>query len=97
MKLPETVIVGYRTYDIEDLPSLQSRADGADGWHIGNACVIQVRTENRQPADIANTLLHEILHACWQMGDLEAMSPEEKTVTVLANQLIQVWRKNSRA
>ncbi len=46
------------------------------------------------PIKMANTMLHEVLHACFYIADLQDEDKEERTVTTLANQLSQVWRDN---
>ena len=54
-------------------------------------------------ADIANTLIHEIIHACvWYGGlkddgaELEEDKKEERVVNVIANQLSQILRDNPK-
>jgi hypothetical protein len=94
MKLPGKVVVGWRTYPIRELPLKQARADGVLGWHENYPNAIAVRTEEMSPADVADTLLHEILHACWWTGELPPKANEEKAVTVLAHGLLQVLRDN---
>lgn len=46
------------------------------------------------PVEAANTLLHEILHACWYTAQIQDEDKEERTITAFANQLTQVWRDN---
>jgi hypothetical protein len=94
MKLPTSVIVGYRTYAIEELSVERSDADDIVGLHHNHPPKIEVRTEGIAPEDAANTLLHEILHACWEVGNLPKRASEEKAVHMLSNQLAQVWRDN---
>ncbi len=64
---------------------------------FGECCtstgIIRVRTD-LDPVKLANTLIHEVLHACFYIGDIEDDDKQERTVTILANQLTQVWRDN---
>lgn len=87
--LPCVVRVGYVDYQI--VPTYDS--DGDKGKCDFDSRVIFVRDNLSQP-ERANTLLHEILHAAWEMGDLADGCAEEKIVNVLANQLTAIWRDN---
>lgn len=95
MKLPRKVTIGYRKYRVEELSKKQSDADEALGWHFNYPARIKVRLTELDPAEVANTFLHEILHGCWKVGELPKKKiDEEQVVTVLANQLTQVIRDN---
>jgi hypothetical protein len=96
LNLPSKVVVGFQTYKIERLDRAEAVARCVDGDFNAYTGTIRVRVDGVTPDFAANTLLHEILHACWLAGDLGAASPEEKAITVLANQLLQVWRDNPK-
>jgi hypothetical protein len=91
--LPKSVRIGYRDYTIENWAS-----NMAAGAHRYGECdkmngIIRVDTQFG-PVKAANTLLHEIMHACCDIGEREDADNEERTVSVLAGTLTQVWRDN---
>lgn len=93
---PSTVRVGYRDYKVIVFPASESRAEQCLGRcdnHRGQIKVDETIIAE-EPAQAANTLLHEIIHACWYVGDIENDDKQEKTVSVLTNQLGCVWRDN---
>lgn len=84
MKLPEKIKIGC--YDIKVIPmhGMEGFAHGIYG-HFSEAELsirISVDLDQRQ---VMNTLLHEVLHACFWVGGLDDTDEEERTVTVLAN------------
>lgn len=93
MQLPASIRVGYRDYAIEKwMPALAS-ASGRFGECDRLNLVIRVRED--LPASItAEVLLHEVIHAAYANGALEAGDGEERVTETLANQLSQVWRDN---
>lgn len=91
--LPKSIRVGYRDYTVEDWPRQASGAAGRFGECDKVNAVIRVCTDHgAQKA--ANTLLHEALHAAWDVADLADSDLEEKAVTGLSNVLTQIWRDN---
>jgi hypothetical protein len=91
--LPSHVIVGYRTYRIEEWSPVAASGAGNFGEACHSSAMIRVRCD-LDAAEVGNTLLHEILHCCWRDGALANDDDQERVVTVLANQLMQVWRDN---
>jgi hypothetical protein len=91
--LPSSIRVGYRDYDLVVVSPLNAEAEGAFGRHSSTACRIEVRTDTK-PAETADTLIHETLHAVWNVAGLQAKDSEERIVTSLAHQLTQVIRDN---
>ena len=89
-KLPPSIRVGYRDFKLEHWPVNEARADQSYGQcDKGNAII---RIDASISASVtANTVLHELLHACWTHIPEEH---EELTVSVLADHLTQVWRDN---
>lgn len=84
MKLPKSVKVGC--YDIKIIPmnGMEGFAHGIFG-HFSQAelCIrISVDLDKRQ---VMNTLIHEVFHACYALGNIHDDSDEEETVTTLAN------------
>ena len=92
MKLPVKLKVGYRNYKIEDLPQHEADARGLRGTHLSHSGVIRIE-RGMDTEQQANTLIHEILHACWSQCHLDE-DIEEHTITVLTNQLTQVFQDN---
>lgn len=93
-ELPKSIRVGYRTYTVTEMDPRVAEAEGNYGWHSGLLCEIQVRTDGIAQPEVADSLIHEVLHAAYQLGGLKFDDSEERIVTVLA-QLTQVWRDNS--
>lgn len=91
--LPSNIRIGYADYSVEDWAYTEALSNGNDGECHNQTRTIRVRND-LNPGRKANVLLHEILHAAYNMGDLSDGCSEEKVVTVLANQLTQVWRDN---
>jgi hypothetical protein len=91
--MPATIRVGYIDFTVINWPYGEASANGSDGECLMHLQIIRVR-DDLQPSRKANVLLHEVLHAAYNIGDLTDTSTEEKTVTVLANQMTQVWRDN---
>lgn len=90
---PTSVRVGYRDFDVVEWDRKDAEASGRYGECDKANAIIRVSTD-RGSVKAANTLIHEILHAAWDIGDMPGKVDEEKVVTVLANQLSQVWRDN---
>ena len=94
MILPKSVRVGYRDYAVNEYDARMAEAERQWGWHSSGLHEIQVRLSGLRDSEIANTLLHEVLHAAYQVADIKQGDDEERTVTAIANQLTQVWRDN---
>jgi len=95
MKLPKKLKIGYKTYKVvsQDASDIR-RSRGGVGSCDHNTSLISVDTSISDETEQLNTLLHEILHACYCVGDLEGGESEEKVVSVLANVLLQVLQDN---
>ena len=93
MKLPATIKVGYRDYTVEAWEPITASANRRLGESDHFGLMIRVRADI--PAQIkAEVLLHEILHCAWWVGAVEDKDDEERTVSVVANVMSQVWRDN---
>lgn len=91
--MPRRVVVGsriYRIVDMDDLYVSRSKRQGEVNFAHGE---IAIWGHLRGPS-VAETLLHELFHCCYYSGDLEDDDTEEKTVSVLSHQMIQVMRDN---
>lgn len=90
---PASIRVGYRTYDIEVWSAMVASAGDRLG-ECDNLCgTIRIR-EDLPMVKAGNTMLHEVMHACWYVASLEDDDKQERIVNTLANQLTQVWRDN---
>jgi hypothetical protein len=94
--LPKTLRVGYETYKVSLMPKSEKETEGDFGCH---SQLIRVRVAGRSPRFIANTLLHEAMHAIFYQAGLKesagiSFSKEEAIVNCLANGLSQVFRDN---
>ncbi len=91
--LPRRVKVGPFVYTIERWDV----ADARDKREFGNCDpalhVIKIDTQYSDSI-VANTLLHEILHAVWNAWGLGDSEEEEKAVNNLANGLQAVFNDN---
>jgi hypothetical protein len=69
-----------------------------DGDSFGDFTFLQnqIRVDNRlRKAALVDTLLHEILHAIWALGQLKTKrEKEERAVAVTATYLTQIFRDN---
>lgn len=93
---PTNVRVGYRDYRIQIWPRSEARSEDRFGLCSDVRALIQIDQQivEEEPIKAANTLMHEILHACHAVGDLQKGDDEERIVRTIANQLSQVWRDN---
>ena len=94
IKLPKTIKVGYADYKIVQMKREIADADSKDGHCNVREHIITIRAENRPQSEIANTLLHEVMHAIWYMWGNGSGQEEETCVTTLSNGLLTVMRDN---
>lgn len=77
--------IGYRTYEIQAM-DLDDRLDsGRAGWCDRATGRIAVFPE-QAPDELADTMVHEVLHAIWHERDLPE-DDEERIVRALAHGL----------
>jgi hypothetical protein len=93
MKLPSSVKVGYADIQIVPMHTLEGFSHGVFGHFSASELAIRVINDLTE-TQVANTLLHEVLHACWHVAGLEDEDEEERIVTCLANTYLQVLRDN---
>lgn len=99
MTIPAVINIDDVPYVVVVVPSDGSvKADpNEDGGYEARTQTIEIRAG--LPAHYErNTLLHEVLHACWEHGGLNVHDrpapTEEEAVSSLAYRLIQVLRAN---
>ncbi len=91
--LPPSIRVGYRTYAIEIMSAMHSTSRDVFGECDNCVGIIRIRADLDRVKAV-NTMLHEIMHACFYVAGLQDEDKQERTVTGLANQVTQVWRDN---
>ena len=92
--LPKSIRVGYRDFAVEAWDPLAASGAACFGEFASMQGVIRLRAD-LPPQELANTLLHELMHAMHFTGGIRGgEKSEEDTVVILANQLAQVWRDN---
>lgn len=92
--LPTALKIGFKDYEIGELSLDEVLAEDRLGDCNDYAGTIRVAVENRRPQDVAETLLHETLHAIWHTHKLQDGDDEERIVSVTAAALAQVLRDN---
>jgi hypothetical protein len=91
--IPTSIRVGYRDYRVEMWSAITATSSERYAECDRVALVIRVR-EDLPEQFKAECVLHETLHAAYDMAGLESGDPEERTVSLLSNQLAAIWRDN---
>jgi len=91
--LPLHIRVGAIEYRVIDWNYQDAQSAERNGECDRGNRIIRIR-EDLNDDDKARVLLHEVLHAAYDMGALDDGCTEEKVVTVLANQVTAIWRDN---
>lgn len=92
-KLPKAISVGYRTYGVNPLEMADHEMTEKYGWCDKANNQIYVYTGS-EPMVVADTLLHEILHAVWFYMGLDDKHDEEAVVNRLATGFTTVLYDN---
>jgi cob(I)alamin adenosyltransferase len=90
---PTTLRIGYRDFAVEEWDTKQANAAGRYGECDKANAILRIDV-TYGPEKAANTLLHEILHACYDISGLTDEDNEERTVTQLSSVMAQVIRDN---
>jgi len=93
--LPTAMRIGYRDYKVEHWPVREAHAAGRLGECDQLNAVIRVSDE-RTGWDAAETLFHELLHAIFHVGDIEAGIEDggERIISKISPMFIAAWRDN---
>lgn len=91
MKLPRKLKIKRSTWQVKFDESIE-KTDDAVGLCVFSSKKILI-SPNQDSNDLADTLLHEILHAIWPT-DLCGDKLEEKLVARLAGSLLQILQDN---
>jgi hypothetical protein len=91
--LPETVRIGWRDYTLIPWSHREARNRQRFAEHDGGGW--EIRLDVTYPSrEVANSLLHELLHALYSTKNVLDADDEERTVTGLAHGLTAMWRDN---
>lgn len=95
-KIPSKIKLGPYLYRIEMVKSLQD-GKGTDlmGHCKSGEHLIELREELPPDRERA-VLLHELMHAMWEMGALEEETKEELAVLILSPLLLGVMKENPK-
>jgi Zn-dependent peptidase ImmA (M78 family) len=96
MRIPKTIRIDYKTYKVKQIVGKSFKAKTGKKKLVGemDSTVQTIKLAKEQhPEEKANTLLHELLHACIDAEGLRVKN-EENVVTKLANRLYQVITDN---
>ena len=93
-KLPKKIKVMFRDYDICESTPVDQISHGAHYGMFMNA-EGKILVGNVSPAENANTVLHEALHAIWRHMSMDK-DIEEHYVTLIANGLATLIRDNPK-
>jgi hypothetical protein len=92
MRMPRSVKVGHRIFEVVQWAEKAALAQGARGDCREEPPVIRV-SKGLKPFDQAEVLIHEILHACWKHLPSDSVT-EEEAVSILAENLAAVITDN---
>lgn len=96
VELPAAVTVGPHRFEIrtDDDTRRQLDGNGKLGETHADLLIINVNTD-RPGTAVAETVLHEVLHAVWHVAGIAAeYDTEELVVNAMAPTLLQVLRSN---
>lgn len=92
--LPKSVKVGYRVYRVEGWPHNEARASARWGETDRMNFVIRVQVDGLPPRQVAETLLHEILHCVYGVWPIYEKHDEEEIVVAMSAGLATVMVDN---
>lgn len=91
--LPQSVKIGWRDFRIEDFPLAEARERGLYGSTHLQQGIIRI-DQSHDARTTAATLLHEILHAIFNVWQMSKEDGEERIVSTIESGLATVWRDN---
>lgn len=93
VKHPLVIKVGACDVDVKSMEDKEAMSHGIHGHY--SSCESVIRINKTLPKNkFAEVLLHEVLHAAYDVGHLEDCDDEEKTVSVLSTVFAQIIRDN---
>jgi hypothetical protein len=97
-KLPRTIQVGIHTYTVNKTKHAARKVRDDERHGDCNSNDLAIRIDTHRPSSVvAETLLHETLHACWNQAGLNEQhdgDAEERAVVALAPLLLDVLQSN---
>lgn len=97
--LPDSIRVGYLNYAVETYHPISATAHAKHGEHSPLEQKIRLH-EDQTPQQMANTIIHEVLHAIFYQSGIRNVAPEhigeELIVDSLSNGLCQVFQDNPK-
>ncbi|ARQ95369.1 hypothetical protein [Bradyrhizobium phage BDU-MI-1] len=92
-KLPEKIKIGIADYDLIHMEPAE--ADALEVLGMCNVFELWIKVRSDLPdAGFAETLEHEINHACWTAAKLKSKAAEETVVNRLTPVMMQARRDN---
>jgi hypothetical protein len=93
LELPPKIKIGYKYYTVEGMPP-ESREKNI-GFCLPQQHLIQVATD-LLPSEVANTFIHEFIHAIFDMSGFvfESDESQENITNCVANGLTQIFVDN---
>lgn len=89
MKLPEFIRIGYLTIRVREMDDEEACLRGVNGWWNYENATIEVAA-SLAPAVKAEIFLHEVLHACCTLSNVDiGDEKEESAVNGIAPRLLQ--------
>ena len=95
IKLPKVIKVGGFDIEVKPLENLESLAHGINGHFSAIEHVIRI-DRTLPKLKLMDTLLHEVLHAIYNVGNISDEDEEERIVSIMASGLTQVLRDNPK-
>ena len=86
--------IGYRTYVLRNNTKVLEELSLC-GRHKSCDQIIEYSSDY-PPSELVDTILHEILHACWSIYVTEGTAKEEGIITSLAHGITQVMKDNPK-
>lgn len=93
MKLPRKVKIGCYDISVVDWHPHAAAALGRYGEFSSLELLIRIDL-SVNPVVIANTLLHELMHAIYWVYEIRDGDDQERTVTTMATGMTQVFKDN---
>lgn len=88
-----TIKVLHVDYDLVAMPP--DYADASNQWGDTDKSKRIIRVDTRaKPRDVAEVLLHELIHAVWEAMGIPGRPREERAVRAISTGLTTVWRDN---
>ena len=89
MKLPEAIRIGYLVIRVREMDEEEACHRGINGWWDYEKATIEIAA-SLAPAVKAEIFLHEVLHACCTLGNVDISDEqEESAVNGIAPRLLQ--------